>query len=239
MEFSKYNIIKTSWEGLKRHLGLWILIMLFVFCFNIIISIVQDRLLDNITTQTILFTVAAYLFQAGLNLGMLKIALNINGDKEPTFGQTFGSFHMLVTYVLATIMVLILLLFTASPGIILLLVSVKADINYITNLDGIGGPSFIIPLLLTIIPPIYTSIRLQFYDYFLIDDECGAINSIQRSIKITKGYIGELFILGAILSIIILLSMIPLMLGLFISIPLAIMVNSRVFLKLKTQSRDV
>ena len=102
MEFSKYNIINTSWEGLKRHLGLWILIMLFVFCFNIIISIVQDRLLDNITTQTILFTVAAYLFQAGLNLGMLKIAINTHKDKEVEFNQVFGSFEILVPYILAT-----------------------------------------------------------------------------------------------------------------------------------------
>ncbi|WP_374960328.1 hypothetical protein, partial [Gilvibacter sp.] len=96
MDFSKRKIILSSWQMLKSHLGLWILIMLFIFCLNLIISSAQEKLLDNITTQTILFTVAAYLFQAGLNLGMLKIALNIHGEKEVGFNQVVGSFHMLV-----------------------------------------------------------------------------------------------------------------------------------------------
>ena len=85
---------------------------------------------------------------------------------------------------------------------------------------------------LIIIPAAYASIRLQFYDYFLIDNEGGAIESIKKSINITKGYTGELFVLGAILSIIVLISLIPLMIGLFISIPLTIMVNTNVYLKL-------
>ena len=49
MEFSKRDIILGSWLTLKNHLWLWILIMLFIFCLNIIISTVQERLLDNIT----------------------------------------------------------------------------------------------------------------------------------------------------------------------------------------------
>ena len=233
MEFSKYNIIKTSWEGLKRHLGLWILIMLFVFCFNIIISIVQDRLLDNITTQTILFTVAAYLFQAGLNLGMLKIAINTHKDKEVEFNQVFGSFDVLVPYLLSTFVFILLITFAASPGIVLLLITVSSDIGSITNPEKLRETPIIIPLLLTIIPAIYASIRLQFYDYFLINNTCGPIDSIKASITITKGYTGELFILGVILSIIILISMIPMMIGLLISIPLAIMANTNIYLKLK------
>ena len=66
----------------------------------------------------------------------------------------------------------------------------------------------------------------------MVDKECGALDAIKRSFETTQGYTLELFILGAILSIIILLSMIPLMLGLLISIPLAIMVNTHVYIKL-------
>ena len=91
-----------------------------------------------------------------------------------------------------------------------------------------------VPLLLTIIPAAYTSIRLQFYDYFLVDNESGPIESIKKSKSITKGHAGELFVLGAILSIIILISMIPLMIGLLISIPLAIMVNTSIYLRLNS-----
>ena len=59
------------------------------------------------------------------------------------------------------------------------------------------------------------------------------IESIKRSAEISKGYVGELFLLGAVLSIIILVSIIPLGLGLLISIPLSTMSTSYVYLKLK------
>ena len=52
MEFSKRNIILESWQVLKGHLGLWILIMLFVFAFNIAISTVQEQLLNDVLAGT-------------------------------------------------------------------------------------------------------------------------------------------------------------------------------------------
>ena len=132
---------------------------------------------------------------------------------------------MLIAYILATIIFLGLILFVASPGTILLILSISADSEHISSLDELIGTTFIIPLLLIIIPATYTSIRLQFYNCFLIDEECGVISAIKRSINTTKGHVAELFILDAILSTIILISIIPMMLGLLISIPLAIIVN--------------
>ena len=232
MEFSKRDIIFESWQTLKRHLSLWILIMLFIFALNIAISTVQEKLLDNITTQTVIFIVAAYLFQAGINLGMLKIALNIYNNVETNFKQIFGSFHLLLTYVFATIVFLFLLVLMASPGIILLVASLSKDFDSISRSEGLNNLSLMIPLLLIIIAIVYSSIRMQFYDYFVVDGKYGAIDAIKRSIIITRGYVGKLFILNAALSIIILVSMIPLMLGLLISIPLVTIVNTHLYLKL-------
>ena len=171
MDFSKRKIIINSWNTLKNHLGLWALIMLLVFGLNLVLGTIQDALLDEINYQSVLFIIAAYLFQMGLNLGMLRIALNINKTNEGTLADLVGSFHMLIPYVLATIITLIIVLFVASPGIILLMISVSSDFDSISSVERLSGASFIIPLLLIIIPAVYTSIRLQFYDYFLIDEE--------------------------------------------------------------------
>ena len=111
--------------------------------------------------------------------------------------------------------------------------SVSAETDSFMGPRGLEGASLLIPILLIIIPVVYTSLRLQFYDYFLVENEGGAIASIKKSINITQGYAGELFVLGAVLSIIILISIIPLMVGLIFSIPLVIMVNTHVYLKLK------
>ena len=212
------------------------LIMLLVFCLNIAISVVQEKLINNITIQTILFTMAAYLFLAGLNLGMLKIALNFQMEKEAEFNQIFGSFHMLISYILATIVYLAALIIVAAPGIILLITTATSDLAPLSGNNIMSRGSTMLGIFLIIVPAVYLSIRLQFYDYFLIDENCSAIESIIKSAHISKGNVLELFILGAIISLIILISIIPLGVGLIISIPLGIMATSYVYMKLKPTS---
>ena len=236
MEFSKREIITSAWNIMKPHLGLLILAVLFIFGLNLLLSAIQEVLLGDITSQSVLFTLAAYLFQMGLHLGMLQITLNIINNKEVNFSQLFGSFDVLIPFVLATIVFIAILLIVASPGIILLLASVSADWDSMSNLEAIDNWSVIIPIILIIIPAVYISVRLQFYNYFLLDEESGIIESIKRSADISKGYMGELFLLGAVLSIIILISIIPLGLGLIFSIPLSTMATSYVYLKLKATS---
>ena len=98
MEFSKREIITSAWNILKHNLGLMVLAIVFIFGLNLILGIVQDRLLQDVTLQSILFTVAAYLFQMGLNLGMLRICLNLIYNKEGDFSQLFNSFHLFVNF---------------------------------------------------------------------------------------------------------------------------------------------
>jgi len=238
MKFSKRKIIINSWNTLKNHLRLWIFIMLLIFGLNLFLGTIQDILLGKVTSQSILFTIAASLFQMGLNLGMLRIALNINKTNKATLKDLIGSFHMLIPYVLATIIFLFIMLLAASPGIVLLFVSISSDWDTIATLDGLNAGTTFILALLIIVPVIYVSIRLQFYDYFIIDNECSILESIINSAKITKGYISELFLLGAMLTIIVLISIVPLGAGLLISIPLGITVNTSVFRGLKTETKD-
>ena len=236
MEFSKRKIILSSWNTMKKHLGLWMLIMLLIIGLNQLLGNIQEEHISKTTPQTILFTIAAYLFQMGLNLGMLRIALNINNTNETSLKDLVGSFHMLIPYMLATILFLAIMLLVASPGIVLLLMFISSDGDAILTLEGLNGGAMFIAALLIIVPAAYVSIRLQFYDYFLIDNECSILESITSSAKITKGFVGELFILGAILSIIVIISIIPLGAGLLISIPLGIMVNTHVYQKLNKQA---
>ena len=221
---------------MKKHLGLWVLIMLLIIGLNLLLGKMQDELLEKITPQTVLFTISAYLFQAGLNLGMLRIALNINNKNETSLKDLVGSFHMLIPYMLATIIFLAIMLLVASPGIVLLLMLISSDWETIVALEWLNSGTMLVAALLIIVPAVYVSMRLQFYDYFLIDNECSILESITYSAKITKGFVGELFILGAILSIIVLISIIPLGAGLLVSIPLGIMVNTHVYQKLNKQA---
>ena len=216
---------------MKEHLALMAMIILFIFSLNLILSVIQEKLLGEITYQSILFIMAAYLFQMGLNLGFLRICLNIINNTEANFPLLFNSFHMLISYVLATILYLAALILAASPGMLLLLSSINIDIDNIYS--SMGSISVILSLILMIIPAIYLSVRLQFYDYFLIDEECGIVESIKKSADISKGYVLELFVLSAALSLIVLISIIPMGLGLIFSIPFSMVATSYVYIKLK------
>ena len=231
MELSKKEIIFSSWSIMKEHLALMAMIILFIFALNMILSVVQEKLLGEITYQSILFIMAAYLFQMGLNLGFLRICLNIINNTEVNFPLLFSSYHMLIPYVLATILYLAALILAASPGMLLLLSSINIDIDNLYS--SMGNIPVILSLILMIIPAIYLSVRLQFYDYFLIDEECGIVESIKKSADISKGYVLELFILSAVLSLIVLISIIPMGLGLIFSIPFSMVATSYVFIKLK------
>jgi len=213
MELSKYEIIIRAWNIIKEHLPLLVLTVLFMFTLNIIFSVVQDKIMVQTTYRSIIFISAAFLFQAGLNLGMIRISLNMINKKNVYFSLLFSSFHMLIPSVLASLVYICILFIAALPGLLLLIYSSGgiASINIFS----------ILSIILLIAPATYLSVRFQFYNYFLIDEECEIIESLKKSANISHGHILELFVIGAMLSIITLISIIPLGLGLLISIPLS------------------
>ena len=234
MELSKKEIIVRSWNIMKGHLPLIIIIVLFIFSLNMLLSAIQGKILGEITYQTILFITAAYLFQMGLGLGLLRLCLNMINNAEVNFPLLFSSFHMLIPYLLATILYLVALLLVATPGLFVLITATSLDLDNLAI--PINSAQNMLGVILVIVPVIYLSVRLQFYDYFLIDEECGIVESIKKSAELSKGYVLELFILGAILALIILISIIPMGLGLLFSIPLSMVATTYIYLKLKNNS---
>ena len=234
MDFSKREIIKESWQEAKENLSLLITVVLILGGINILVSIVQNSILEETSVQAWIFIIASNLFQMGVSLGVVQIALNILDKKEKSIAMMFGSFHLLAPYLLATIIVICLVILAALPGIILLMVSISWDWGNILNFDSFSTWELLIPALLIAIPAMYLSLRLQFYNYFLVDEECGIIESVRKSAEISKGWVGELFLIEMVITVLILISLIPLGLGLLLSVPLAIMLVAVIYRQLKT-----
>jgi hypothetical protein len=220
MKFSKKEIIITSWNQILPNLSLLILCMSFILFINIILGVLQEKLLEDLSAQSIIFTISSYMFQGGLGLGVISIYLNLYNNKVVKFVQIFESFNLLFSYVLGYIIIIISMLTLTLPGILILILY--------------SGPSsswllFLLIFILIFPPIIYLSIRLQFFSYFLVDKECGALEALKRSMLITKGVFLELLTLGALVTIIVLISFIPLGVGLVFSIPLSIMVTTNLY----------
>ena len=121
MKFSKKEIIIKSWNQILPNISLLILCVGFIFFINILLGMIQDRLLEDLTIQSIIFTSSSYLFQMGLSLGLIRIYLNIYSNNQISFSQIFGSFHLLLSYLSGSILIIIIMLILALPGIIFML----------------------------------------------------------------------------------------------------------------------
>jgi len=242
MEFSKKEIITTAWLQTKTNLPILIIIttiyLMIILALLQIFTFMLPDLSENLisensaqifniltpTLQQLLFIIAAILFMIGINLGFIKICINIFKKENINIKQLFGSFDILLPYLMATIYYAVAHMLIAFPGIIILIIFIKLNT---------GSFFYYLGILFVIIPTIYLSLRLQFYIYFLIDNRVGLLESLKMSFLISKGYAYQLLIIGAILSIIIQISIIPFFIGLIIALPYSKMVTTYTYIKLK------
>jgi uncharacterized membrane protein len=87
-------------------------------------------------------------------------------------------------------------------------------------------------LILFIIPGIIWAIKFSFYQYFIVDQECGSLEALKRSAAITDGYKWQLFQLGLLLVVINLIGMLCLFVGLLATIPLSMIAMAYTYRKL-------
>jgi uncharacterized membrane protein len=93
-----------------------------------------------------------------------------------------------------------------------------------------------IGLVLLIIPGIYLALRLQFYLAAIVSEDAGIIDSLKRSWEITKGEELELLVLYLIEFLLVIAGTIALFIGIFITIPLIVLMYCYTFHKLTAPS---
>jgi uncharacterized membrane protein len=90
-----------------------------------------------------------------------------------------------------------------------------------------------IGFILFIIPGIILSLMFGQYVYAILDKQKGIVGSLQYSAAITKGYRWRVFLIGIVSVLIVIVSIIPLGLGLLITIPLMSFLQGHVYITLR------
>lgn len=114
-----------------------------------------------------------------------------------------------------------------------------ADTSRISSLFGLllpylggrilAGLIVFLGLILLIIPGIFAAYVLYFVGYLIVDRGLGPITALKESHRVTDGNKLDLFLFSLALLVINILGMIPLGLGLFITIPVSIMATAYVY----------
>lgn len=89
--------------------------------------------------------------------------------------------------------------------------------------------------ILLIVPGIIWAIKYQFYGYFIIEKGLSPVEALKKSSAITKGAKWDLFIFNLLLILINLAGLLAMLVGLFATIPTAIMATVFVYRKLLSQ----
>jgi len=92
----------------------------------------------------------------------------------------------------------------------------------------------IIGFALFILPGIYLAIRLQFVNALIVDENLGVIDSLKRSWEITQGHEVKLFLVLLVFIGLILLGTICLGVGIFITIPICVIMQLYIYRKLNS-----
>lgn len=100
------------------------------------------------------------------------------------------------------------------------------------------GIAVAIGIFLLIVPGIYLAIRLQFYSAYIVEEDCGIIESLQKSWDLTKGQGMPLFLLLLAMIGTAIVGCILFFVGLFVAVPLIYMMQCYTFRKLNTISTE-
>lgn len=95
------------------------------------------------------------------------------------------------------------------------------------------GIVVVIGYFIFLLPGMYLSIRLSLYQYFVVDKGQGPIESLKSSWALTEGSFWDLVGVQCVITCVVMLSLIPLGLGLLITIPMSSVLMAYVYRRLQ------
>lgn len=164
----------------------------------------------------------------------------IQGIIQGFFGQSALSALVSIAFTVLT-----LFLEIGFIKIILKLVDgQKAEINelwaypqYLLRMIGasiVYGIIVGVGLILLVVPGIYLAIRLQFYSYYIVDKNAGAMDSLRMSWKATDKNVINIFLFELLIVGINILGAIALLVGLLVTIPVSFVAVTLLYRKLSS-----
>ena len=251
------NLLATSWkiysENFTYILGIYLLVTVIGGICNYIVN--ESNSMSSI--QNLIFYFSSELFIIGLSLGLIKILLLINKNQPSTIGTLFSSFDLVFRSFNASILFTVMIFFTILPGLLIILMSCDIDSlfsNILTLLDFSSPmptlnfnsdifdinihnePLFILGVAVSMINIIWCAIRFQFYQYYIVDDECGIIQSFKRSFTMTANHMNILVQFILCLVFINLLGLLFFGVGIIFTIPFSLLAMTKLYLSLKRQA---
>ncbi len=121
--FSKKEAISYGWKTTKANFKFFVLLMLSLFALNILPGMIRQSITpDKNSLIAFLISIASWILQLLVGLGLIKIALEVQDHKKTHYSDLFSQSHMIINYFLASflygLIVVAGLILLIVPGII-------------------------------------------------------------------------------------------------------------------------
>ena len=231
------EVLIKSWELFTKKMMLFIGMFSMIVLTTLIMGVLSPDISEGQSIQFILFRLASNLFGMGLTLGSIRIILDVIGGVETKIENLFNSFQLLIPYIGAYLLfslgMLLLyipfsrLIISTDSGLKLVESFLSGDIDMLIQLMAYSINFNY--LFLYFLPCFYMWIKIQFFPYFIISKEMGAIEALKKSYEITEGQSLTLVLFFITLIMIDLVGLIPLGLGLVFTIPFSLVATGVMF----------
>lgn len=208
--------------------GFWVLLMLVYF-----VIVTGVDLWSYFVTEaplTFLTEFISIVLSLIFSLAVIKITLNAYANKAYSYSEFLNIFRYLLRYVISFVIYLVVVMivtFVVAMPFIILAINIAFSPNY-----GIfSGFSFILALP-GMIPGIILAIKLFFFDYFIVDQDLGAVESLKASFRLTKGRLLKLLAFFLAVVLINFGGVLLLGIGLLFTMPVSFLATAYVYKKL-------
>ncbi len=238
--FSKKEAISFGWKTVNDNLGFFIVLGLIFVALNIP-SFFAEAIKETMPVVAGFINIVSAIISLLLAPGIIKIYLDFCDGKQGRLGDLLAYPHLFFRYLGAVILYALAIMgvgfITVVPIILLGVLGAKMFQSTPAEMRIVVVLLITVVILLALIPAMIMSVKLQFFSYFLVDKNTGAIESLKKSYALTKGLWGELFVFGLLLFLVNVAGFLCLLIGLLATIPMTYMAMAYVYRKLVSQEQ--
>ncbi len=214
--FNPGDAVKKAFDLLKENFLIHVFVFFVAFAFQMVFAAWGSKNMLLFLLQ-ILVSIVASLFITGY---AIKVVRHEKFGLNEVIAQSV-TLKKILNYALYSIIILILIY--GIVFFILLLTMGTAGMKDLLKLDVDFGQLSLFSILMFLIliaVIIYLSIRLMFVVYFIVDENIDFIGAMSKSWEITRGHVGNLFILYIFAVLLMILGFLMFIIGIFITAPI-------------------
>jgi len=233
-KFSKGEAIRFGWDRMKDNLGFFIVYLIILFSVEFFFSAFAGLFEDSLPFLSFIFNVGYWIVIIISSLFVVKIGLRLY-DNQKIGSYDFLSFtsSLFIKFLLGYILYWFFVLIGPYLWKVLYEYSVlkyQTDTYYIFMLIG---------FLVLIIVSTYLAIKYQFAFYLIVDKNMDVFEAFKESGRLTDGYKWILLLFLIVLLIMGLIGAMVFLVGLFVTIPIAMIALAHVYKQLSALTSNV